>query len=59
MNYLKKMNGAGKSPARPPAIEILWSWLGAFLGISAVSYAHYNLLDNCAFSNSHKIWYHH
>ncbi|MCK5682443.1 HPP family protein [bacterium] len=45
MNYLKKMKGVGKSPARPPAIEILWSWLGAFLGISAVSYAHYNLLD--------------
>ncbi len=44
MNYLNKMRGIGKSPTRPSLIEIAWSWLGSFLGISAVSYIHYEIL---------------
>ncbi|MDD2462944.1 MAG: HPP family protein [Desulfobulbus sp.] len=44
MNYFGKMKGFTKSPPRPPLSEIFWSWLGAFLGISAVSFSHFNLL---------------
>lgn len=39
------MAGGGESPARPSIIEIAWSWIGSFLGISVVSYSHYNLLS--------------
>lgn len=38
------MKGTAKSPPAPDIQEIAWSWLGAFLGISAVSVVHYNLL---------------
>ena len=34
MNYLKKMKGTAQGPPGPGAGEIVWSWLGAFLGIS-------------------------
>jgi len=44
-DYLKKMRGSTKSPPRVGFSEILWSWIGAFLGISAVAYLNYNLLD--------------
>lgn len=46
MNYFQKMKGAGKCPPGPDLSEIVWSWLGAFLGIAAVSYSHFNLLAN-------------
>jgi CBS-domain-containing membrane protein len=45
MNYLRKMKGGGQSPPRVNVFEVLWSWLGSFLGIAAVSLAHYTLLD--------------
>ncbi|MCB2181587.1 MAG: HPP family protein [Desulfobulbaceae bacterium] len=45
MNYFQKMKGFTKSPPGPSMSEVAWSWLGAFLGISAVSYTHFNLLS--------------
>ena len=45
MNYFQKMKGFTKSPPAPSMSEVAWSWLGAFLGISAVSYSHFNLLS--------------
>ncbi len=37
--YLLKMKGASNgSPPRASASEILWSWIGAFLGIAAVAW---------------------
>lgn len=48
MNYLKKMLGHTQSPPRVGAVEILWSWLGSFLGIALVALIHYKLLDQTA-----------
>lgn len=45
MNYFSKMRGHTQSPPRVGIIEILWSWLGSFLGIAAVALIHYRLLD--------------
>lgn len=44
MNYFKKMTGTTKSPPAVSLFEILWSWLGAFLGIVSVALVHYHLL---------------
>ncbi len=44
MKYFRKMKGFTQSPPRPPISEVFWSWLGAFLGITAVAYSHFNLL---------------
>ncbi len=38
------MKGSGVSPPRSNLFEILWSWIGAFLGIGAVSLLHFNVL---------------
>ena len=43
-HYFKKMRGSTKSPPRVSLSEIAWSWIGAFLGISAVAALNYNLL---------------
>jgi CBS-domain-containing membrane protein len=45
MNYLQKMKGSGQSPPKVGLAEVLWSWIGSFLGIAAVSLIHYKLLD--------------
>ncbi|MFO7601245.1 MAG: HPP family protein [Candidatus Desulfacyla sp.] len=45
MVYFGKMKGHTQSPPRVGAAEILWSWIGSFLGIAAVGLIHYNLLD--------------
>ena len=42
--YFAKMKGTTKSPPLVSVAEIAWSWLGAFIGIGAVSYIHYNLI---------------
>lgn len=42
--YLRKMQGMTKSPPRVSLSEIIWSWIGAFLGIGAVAVIHYNVL---------------
>ncbi len=43
--YLDKMKGSTKSPPGVSLSEIAWSWIGAFLGISAVAFMNYNILD--------------
>ncbi len=45
MNYFQKMKGGGQSPPQVGPIEILWSWIGSFLGLAAVSLLHFNILD--------------
>lgn len=37
MNYLDKMRGSGNKPAAPKALHIIWSWLGASVGIGLVA----------------------
>ncbi|HEX9594024.1 MAG TPA: HPP family protein [bacterium] len=49
MGYFAKMRGTTTSPPRVSWSEILWSWIGAFLGISAVAAIHYNLLAGTDF----------
>ncbi len=49
MNYFKKMKGLTKSPPVVSFSEIMWSWIGSFLGISAVSYINYNIIDKTDF----------
>ncbi len=44
--YLAKMKGITTSPKRVNFSEIVWSWIGAFLGIAAVSYINFNLIEN-------------
>ncbi len=43
--YFSKMKGVTRCPPRVPFSEIVWSWIGAFLGIAAVSYLHYRVLS--------------
>jgi CBS-domain-containing membrane protein len=45
MNYLQKMKGSGQSPPKVGFSEVVWSWIGSFLGIAAISLLHYKLLD--------------
>ncbi len=40
--------GTTKSPPAVSLFEILWSWIGAFLGILSVALVHYNLLGEGA-----------
>ncbi len=44
-NYFGKMKGITKSPPAVGLSEIIWSWIGAFLGISAVGLISYKVLD--------------
>jgi len=48
MDYFRKMTGTTKSPPAVSLFEILWSWIGAFLGILSVALVHYNLLGEGA-----------
>jgi CBS-domain-containing membrane protein len=43
--YFNKMKGNTKSPPLVSLSEIVWSWIGAFLGIAAVAYINFNLLE--------------
>jgi len=36
VDYFKKMRGTTQSPPRVRVVEIVWSWIGAFLGIALV-----------------------
>jgi CBS-domain-containing membrane protein len=45
INYIKKMKGHGKCPPTISLSEIIWSWTGAFLGISIVAILHYNMFS--------------
>jgi len=42
INYFNKMRGHTKSPPLDHPAEIFWSWLGGFLGISAVGLLQHN-----------------
>ncbi len=43
--YISKMKGGAKSPPRVGSTEIIWSWVGAFLGIAAVAVINYSILE--------------
>ena len=45
MEYFRKMIGTTKSPPRVSLSEIAWSWIGSFLGIAAVAYCNFNMLQ--------------
>lgn len=45
MNFLQKMKGDGQSPPAVGLVEVMWSWLGSFLGIGAVSLIHFKILN--------------
>lgn len=45
MNFLQKMKGGGQSPPAVGLVEVLWSWLGSFVGIGAVSLIHFKILN--------------
>lgn len=44
-SYFAKMRGTTTSPPRVSLLEILWSWVGAFLGIGAISYANFHVFE--------------
>jgi len=44
-NYFNKMRGTTTSPPSVGLSEIIWSWIGAFLGISTVALISYKVLD--------------
>ncbi|WP_041277700.1 HPP family protein [Desulfotalea psychrophila] len=48
-HYFCKMKGVNKSPPMVSPFVTLWSCVGAFLGIAAVSYINYNILENTDF----------
>ena len=37
MDYFRKMKGTTKSPPAVSLAEIIWSWIGSFVGIAAVA----------------------
>lgn len=43
MEYFRKMKGTTKSPPAVGFSEIIWSWIGAFLGIAAVAFINFNV----------------
>lgn len=43
--YFKKMAGAGLSPPRVGLSEMVWSWVGAFLGIGLVAFLNFQVLE--------------
>jgi CBS-domain-containing membrane protein len=45
LNYFKKMKGNTSSPPRVGTGEVIWSWVGSFLGIAAVALLHYKIMD--------------
>ncbi len=45
MNYFAKMKGTTKSPPGIGIVEIVWSWLGGFIGIGAVALAQAYIFD--------------
>ena len=44
-DYFRKMAGTTQSPPRAGLTEILWSWLGAFLGIGLVAYINDSMVE--------------
>jgi CBS-domain-containing membrane protein len=46
MEYLKKMTGTTKSPPVVSLSEIVWSWIGSFIGITVVAYINYGFFEH-------------
>ncbi|SDO71989.1 HPP family protein [Desulforhopalus singaporensis] len=46
MEFLQKLKGSSQSPPAVGPAEILWSWIGSFIGIGAVSFAHYKMFGH-------------
>ena len=46
MRYWLKMRGTTTSPPRVSISEVIWSWIGSFLGIAAVGLVHFNMLTD-------------
>ncbi len=46
MRYWQKMRGTTTSPPRVSISEVIWSWIGSFLGIAAVGIMHFSFLSN-------------
>ena len=44
-DYFNKMQGVTKSPPAVNLSEIMWSWIGAFLGIATVGLISYKVLE--------------
>jgi CBS-domain-containing membrane protein len=47
-DYFQKMQGVSKCPPGVGLSDIFWSWIGAFLGISAVAFISYQVLEGKA-----------
>jgi len=45
MEYFSKMKGTTKSPPAVRFSEIIWSWIGSFLGIAAVAVVNLSIVD--------------
>lgn len=45
MKYFQKMKGGSSCPPGVHASEIIWSWVGSFLGITAVAVLHFNIFS--------------
>jgi CBS-domain-containing membrane protein len=45
VSYFAKMKGTTKSPPRVGLGEMLWSWVGAFVGIGAIGYMDFRVLS--------------
>lgn len=45
-DYLNKMRGTTTCPPLVSLSEICWSWIGAFLGIAAVAYVNFHIIDD-------------
>ena len=46
--YINKMKGHTKSPPAVGTAEVVWSWIGSFLGIALVAFINYRLLNATA-----------
>ncbi len=45
MNIFSKMKGTTTSPPRVGTVEIVWSWIGAFIGMTAVAYLNFRVVE--------------
>jgi len=48
VSYFGKMRGTTQSPPRVGLAEIIWSWVGGFLGVGAVAFINFNFLEGTA-----------
>lgn len=45
VKYFQKMKGGSSCPPGVHVSEIIWSWVGSFLGITAVAVLHFNIFS--------------